>query len=239
MQIVYTSVYDASYNHLQSFGHTEPEKQKLDAPRGLAISSDNTVFVAANHCVKKFTLDGQFIASAGSKGSGNLEFEAPFSVAYNSTNNKIYVCDTGNDCIVVLNHDLTFHDSFRSCGHDVLKEPKGVSIDSKGNVVVADRGNNRIQVFDANGQFISAITCIVPNQDLQIPISVSVGPGNSTYVVEYGSQRVSIFDHNRKYIKSFGNKEDMVFDSIYCVAVNDKGYIYISDVDGKKIHVFK
>ena len=115
-------------------------------------------------------------------------------------------------------------------------KPKGVSIDSKGNVVVADRGNNRIQVFDVNGRFISAITCTVPNQDLQIPISVSVGPDNSIYVVEYGSRRVSIFDHNRKYIKSFGNKED---ESIYCVAVNDKGYIYISDADGKKIHVFK
>ncbi|CAI8054460.1 Tripartite motif-containing protein 45 [Geodia barretti] len=87
-------VFDGNHRLLRSFGHTGPEESRLDRPLGVAISSDNTVFVAACHCVKKFTLEGRFIASVGSKGSGQLQFDTPWAIAYNHTNNRVYVCDT-------------------------------------------------------------------------------------------------------------------------------------------------
>jgi len=58
--------------------------------------------------MKKFTLEGQFIASADTHGSGRLQFDAPYAIAYNGTNNKVYVCDTNNHRITILNHDLPF-----------------------------------------------------------------------------------------------------------------------------------
>ena len=73
----HVSVFDSSYRQLRLFGSTGPEEGKLDMPLGVAISSDNTVFVAARHCVKKFTLEGQFIASVGTCGSGTLQFHTP------------------------------------------------------------------------------------------------------------------------------------------------------------------
>ncbi|CAI8055071.1 Tripartite motif-containing protein 45 [Geodia barretti] len=112
-------VFDSNHRLLRSFGNTGPEESRLFEPRGVAISSDNTVIVVGgDHSVKKFTLEGQFIASVGSKGSGRLQFSTPWAIAYNHTNNRVYVCDTYNHRITILQHDLTFHGRFGSVGSE-------------------------------------------------------------------------------------------------------------------------
>ena len=234
------SVFNNSYRCLRSFGNTGSEESRLDSPLGVAISSDNTVFVAARHCVKKFTLEGQFIGSVGSRGSGRLQFIAPWAIAYNAINNRVYVCDTKNHRITILNHDLTFHGSYGSEGSGAgqFNTPSGISVDSKGNVLVADLSNNRIQVFDASGRYLSSITHTTPGQQ---PTSVSVGPDDCVYVVEFQPDRVSIFDDNGKYIKSFGKRgnKDGEFNNPYALAVSDDGYVYVSDTGNNRVQVFK
>ena len=237
------SIFNHNYIKLRSFGHTGSGGNELTAPLGVAISSDNIVFIASQHCVTKFTLEGQFIASVGSYGIGRLQFYTPFAIAYNDTNNKVYVCDPCNNRITILNPDLTFHGSFGSKGSETGKfnNPYGISVDSGGNVLVADFSNNRIQVFGASGRYLSSITHTTPEQRLQGPISVSVGPDDCVYVVENNSNRVSIFDHTGKYIKSFGKKgdKDGEFNEPYAIAVSDEGYVYVSDTDNNRIQVFK
>ena len=236
-------VFNSSYGLLRTFGNTGPEESTVNMPLGVAISADNTVFVASPHCVKKFTLEGQFIASVGSQGSGPLQFDGPWAIAYNCTNNRLYVCDTLNHRITILNHDLTLHGSFGSkgCGADHLDKPEGISVDSKGKVLIADYNNNRVQVFDANGHHLSSITHTTPGERLQGPVSVAVGPDDWVYVVEPGLNRVSVFDENHKYIKSFGKEgdKDGEFNYSYAIAVNDDGCVYVSDTNNNRVQVFK
>ena len=155
----------------------------------------------------------------------------------------MYVCDTYNHRITILNHDLTLHGSFGSKGSDPgqFNKPDGISVDTKGNVVVADYNNKRIQVFDASGHFLSAITHTTPGQQLQGPVSASVGPDNCVYVLEHTFHRVSIFDCTGKYIKSFGKEgdKDGEFRNACGVAVSDEGYVYVSDTGNNRIQVFK
>ena len=237
------SVFDSSYKHIRSFGNTESEEMKLWRPLGVAISADNLVYVSFSHCVKKFTLEGQFIASVSSEGSGRLQFNCPWAIAYNGTNNKVYVSDTYNHRITILNTDLTFHGSFGCKGSDPGKfdKPESITVDLKGNVLVADYDNNRIQVFDASGHFLSAITHTTPEQRLKKPIGVSVGPDSCLYVVEDDLNRVSIFDAGGKYIRSFGKigGKDGEFNSPYCVAVDREGYVHVSDTYNNRIQMFK
>ncbi len=87
------SVFDRDGHTLRSFGHTGTGDSKLAYPRGVTVCSDNTVLVAAEHCVKKFNLEGRFITSVGSKGSGQLQFDTPWAITFNPTNKKVYVCD--------------------------------------------------------------------------------------------------------------------------------------------------
>ena len=187
--------------------------------------------------MKKFTREGQFIAS------GPLQFDTPWAIAYNGTNNRLYLCNTYNNRITILNHDLTFHGSFGSKGHDAgyFNCPGGISVDSKGNVLVADKDNKRIQVFDASGHYLSSITHTTPGEKQHRSISVAVGPGDWVYVVEVDLNRVSVFDENHKYIKSFGKKgnKDGEFNGPYAIAVNDDGCVYVSDTDNSRVQVFK
>ena len=237
------SIFNHNYTKLRSFGQTGSGGNKLTCPLGVAVSSDNTVFIASQHCVTKFTLEGQFIASVGSQGSEQLQFYTPWAIAYNDTNNKVYVCDTYNHRITILNLDLTFHGSFGSKGSETgqFNDPHGISVDSRGHVLVADYNNNRIQVFDASGHYLSSITHTTPEQKLQTPTSVSVEPDDCVYVVEQSYSRVSIFDQTGKYIKSFGKNgdKDGEFDEPYAIAVSDEGYVYVSDTDNDRIQVFK
>ena len=237
------TVFDSSYKHICSFGNTGSEEGKLNYSKGVAVSADNTVFVSSIHCVKKFTLEGQFIASVGSKGSGRLQFRTPCAIAYNGTNDKVYVCDTYNHRITILNTDLTFHGSFGCEGSDPgqFNRPESIIVDLKGNVVVADCDNHRIQVFDASGHFLSVITHTTTKQRLQAPIGVSVGPNSCLYVVEHDLNRVSFFDAGGKYIRSFGKRgdKDGEFKNPYCVAVDGEGYVHVSDTCNNRIQIFK
>ncbi|CAI8057619.1 E3 ubiquitin-protein ligase TRIM71 [Geodia barretti] len=224
-------VFDSNHRELRSFGHTGPEESRLDRPLGVAISSDNTVFVAACHCVKKFTLEGRFIASVGSEGSGQLQFNTPWAIAYNHTNNRVYVCDTNNHRITILNHDLTFHSSFGSKGSEAgqFNKPDGISVSRNGNVLVADFSNNTVQIFDAIGQYLSSITNTGAGERLGRPISVAVGPDDWVYVLEFSCDRVSVFDENGKYIKSFGKEgdKDGEFSCPFAIAARDVRYLYV------------
>ncbi|CAI8040224.1 Tripartite motif-containing protein 3 [Geodia barretti] len=234
-------VFDSNHRLLRLFGNTE---SRLIAPTGVAISSDNTVFVVGgNHCVMKFTLEGQFIASVGSKGSGQLQFNTPYATAYNHTNNRVYICDTCNHRITILNNDLTFHDNFGSRGSEAgqFNRPRGISVSRKGNVFVADCWNNRVQIFDANGRHLSSITHTGAGEGLGGPVSVAVGPDDWVYVVEYDYLRVSVFDENGKYVKSFGKRgnKDGEFKNPFAIAVRDDGYVFVSDTFNDRVQIFK
>ena len=68
---------------------------------------------------------------------------------------KIYVADTGNNRIVVLNKDLTF--DFEITGYEEdgskLKSPSCVFVDDDGTILVADYGNKRLVEFTKYGNF--------------------------------------------------------------------------------------
>ncbi len=204
-------VLDRDGHKLRSFGLTGTGDRKLSYPLGVTQCSDNTVLVAACHCVKRFTVEGRFITSVGSGGSGQLQFDAPCAITFNPTNEKVYVCDTYNGRIQVLNSDLTFSRVIGSkgSGPGQFNRPYGIAVDRTGNIYVADYKNNRIQVFSPSGQLLREITQRGPRMGaLERPISVCIDSHNFLYVLEKGRCRVSVFNGEGNFVKSFGRGGD-------------------------------
>ena len=238
------SVFDREGHKLRSFGHQGSGQSKLSYPRGVALCRDNSVLVTANHCVKQYSLDGTFIASVDAQGSGKLEFKYPRAVATNDKTGLIYVCDTDNNRIKILNEDLTYHSNFGSYGSDPgqFKHPHDITINSSGKVLIADYSNNRIQVFSPEGQFLYMFNKRGPvMEDLDCPVSVSIDSDDFVYVLEHNARRISIFDNKGNFIKTFDKKGANAgeFSGPYGLTVDMNNYVYVSDTGNNRIQLFK
>jgi len=72
--------------------------------------------------------------------------------------------------------------------------PQGVSVDSSGNVYVADAGNHRIQKFDSNGNFLLTWgTFGSDDGEFRGPTGVAVDSSGNVYVTDPSRWRIQKF----------------------------------------------
>ena len=130
-------------------------------PHGLTIDNQNNVWVTdcGLHQVFKFDYAGQLLMTLGESripGDDTMHFNLPTDVAI-ASDGSFYVSDGyGNSRIMKFAPDGSFLLQWGSKGTEPgqFVIPHGIDLDDKGNVYVADRENNRIQIFDANGKFL-------------------------------------------------------------------------------------
>ena len=130
---------------------------------GAAIGPDGSLYCidAADHTVRKFTLDGKLLMTLGEKGrgSGRLSgkpFRNPTHAAVDPNTGDIYVSDGYSNAVVhKYSPDGKLLLSWGRSGTDPgeFNTVHNIATDGEGNVYVADRENQRVQVFDSSGGF--------------------------------------------------------------------------------------
>jgi len=156
--------FDPSGKLLASFG-----AEMFVFPHGITADRDGNIWVTdgdgkdgKGHQVFKFSPTGKVLMTLGKAGvAGTSEdtFNKPSAVAI-ATNGDIFVADghggESNARIVKFSKDGKFIMTWGKKGSAPgdLNIPHALAFDSKGRLFVADRGNNRIQIFDQNGKFI-------------------------------------------------------------------------------------
>jgi len=115
---------------------------------------------APGHVVYKMSPDMKETMRLGTKGvsgTGPNTFNLPTDVAF-APNGDIYVTDGyGSARVVKYSHDGKYLAQWgkRGTGPGEFGLPHNLVIDGQGKVYVTDRDNQRIEVFDANGTFVS------------------------------------------------------------------------------------
>ena len=72
--------------------------------------------------------------------------------------------------------------------------PAGLAVDSTGNILVVDEGNNRIQKFASNGSFISKWGAPGPSDgQFQDPTGIAIDSSGHVFVVDRGNDRIQVF----------------------------------------------
>jgi streptogramin lyase len=134
-------------------------------PHGLTVDRDGNVWVTdqTGQQAIKFSPEGKVLMTlgkAGVAGSGPDTFNGPCDVAV-AANGDIFVADGhGGDTnarVVKFSKDGKFIKAWgkKGSGPSEFDTLHRLAIDSKGRLFVADRGNNRIQIFDQDGNFIA------------------------------------------------------------------------------------
>ena len=87
-------------------------------------------------------------------------FNEPTDVAFDPQGNAYFSDGYKNSRVAKYDKDGNWVMSFgeRGSGPGQLRTPHGIQVDNQGRVYVADRSNNRIQVFDSDGNVLREIT---------------------------------------------------------------------------------
>ena len=239
------SVFSARGEKVRSFGTRGSRHGQFDHPRGVAVDGEGNIVVADswNHRVQKFTSEGHFITAVGTEGSGPLHLWNPCGIAFNTSNNKVYVAEQDNHRVQVLNSDLTFSNIFgrKGCGKGQLRSPSGIACDSTGKVYVADTDNHRIQVFSARGKFLRMFLEYGQGRRLlNEHIGIVVDTSGIVYASEGGSQRISVFTAEGRFVTSFGKRGEGPGEfKLPCgLTVDNSGVVFVCDLSSGRVQVF-
>ena len=118
-------------------------------------------------------------------------------------------------------------------GQSQFNVAHGIAIDAKGLLWVADRENERIQIFDDDGKFIREITYA------GLPCGMSIG-GEYIYMVNGFAGQLLRLDLNGNVLGAVGRSGKGVgeFGEAHYVAVSPKGEIYVADTVNSAVQKF-
>jgi DNA-binding beta-propeller fold protein YncE len=137
-------------------------------PHGLRVDAEDNIWATdtGSHIVVKMDPKGRILMVLGIKGNtnewhpaGHLRcFNEPNDVAFGAAG-EIYVSQghgKGESRLLKFDAEGNFLKTWggEGSGPGQFKQPHSIVMDAKGYLYVADRSNQRIQVFDADGNFV-------------------------------------------------------------------------------------
>ena len=214
---------------------------------GLAIDDDDRLFVSdgkmhkvlifnAKHEVENQITDG---------------LQDPVGLAIDTTNRFLYVVDTQQDQVIVYdadtlkllrrigtggkNHFLTTPGDFGA--------PQGVAVDGEGNVYVTDTMNNRVEIFDADGNFISAFG---KNGDgpgnFARPKGIAVDGDGHIWVADEMQDRLEVFNRDGQLLTFIGMGHGELpgqFKSLMGVAIDKHNRVFTTEQEPGRLQIFR
>ncbi len=240
------------------FGIPGNEPGQFDAPRGIAVANDASIFVAdsRNNRIQHFSNDGQFInawgtfadIAAGDAPGGT--FNEPWGIAI-GPDGMVYVTDTWNHRVQKFDQSGNFIAEWGYFGTaespDGFWGPRGIVVSTDERVFVTDTGNKRIVVFDINGEFITQFgEAGFDLGQLDEPVGLALGLNGEVYVADTWNQRIQVFIPNAEKTSYFASASWDVsgwfgqsLENKPFLATDSSGNVYASDPEGYRILVFQ
>jgi len=156
---------------------------------------------------------GQLFDLEGPAGDGLFFTQSQNAIAVDPVNHNIIVVDVAAEQVMVFNSAGVFQTQFGSLGQapgqfNFLPNAPGVAVDPiTENILVSDGGNNRVQIFNSAGVYLSQFG--TPGggvgQFTGSPAGIAVDPTTRNIVVaDWGGNRVEIFNSAGGYLSQFG-----------------------------------
>ena len=129
----------------------------------------------------------------------------------------------------------------KGSGDRTFKNPLGVAVTDKDEILVADCLNHRVQVFDCNGTFLRSFGHKGENDgEFKCPFGIATDKDRKIFVADQNNQRVQIFSWEGRHLGSFGDKGslDSQLSNPWGLCLDKTGNIIVADTGNKVIKIF-
>ncbi len=261
----------------------DAKNASLSYPYGVSVDSAGNIYISDlyNNRIRKVDAVTKIITTVAGNGSygfsgdggdaRNASLYYPYGVSVDSAGN-IYISDFYNSRIrkvdaatkiittVAGNGSYGFSGDGGDSRNAGLYYPYGVSVDSAGNIYIADYGNNRVRKVDAATKIITTVAGNgsygyrgdggdARNASLYYPYGVSVDSAGNIYISDFYNNRIRKVDAATKIITTVagngspgysgdgGDAKNGSLSYPYGVSVDSAGNIYISDFYNSRIRM--
>ena len=236
-------------------------KGEFVVPHGITIDADERVWIVdkGGHWVKIFDLEGSLLTTIGDgrpsetgiEGDfqtikhGGPPFNEPTNVGFGPSGEAFIGDGYGNARIHRFDREGNLELSWGEPGQGEgeFNVPHAVTVDDTGRVLVADRENDRIQIFSSDGEVLD-----IWDDDICRPDDLAIHDG-ILYIVELGlyvgrypglrpdspgdpASRISLWTLSGELVGRWGTRDGChpgSFHAPHGIAVDSRGDIYVTE----------
>lgn len=222
-------------------------------PHGLTVDHQDNIWVTdcGLHQIFKFSPEGNLLMTLGVAkvpGDDSLHFNLPTDVAV-ASDGTFYVSDGyGNSRVIKFSAEGSYLFHWGSKGNEAgqFEIPHGIDLDKEGNVYVADRENNRVQIFSARGEFIKEwqntgtdqLYSVTVDEKREHLFGVDYLVVNDTIVKGSDIFRFDLETNLQIQLGRTGSYDGPIT-RYHDIAVDAEGNIYLGDILGNQIQKFE
>jgi DNA-binding beta-propeller fold protein YncE len=214
---------------------------------GLAMDDNDRLFVSDLKLNRVLVFNPQHQVEAT---IGGEVLNTPGGLAIDTENRLLYVVDTGNDLVRVFDADN--FKALRTLGTPGKKHtltdpgafalPTNVAVDGDGNVYVTDTFNDRVEVFDADGEFLRQFGKAGDGAgEFERPKGIAVDGDGHVWVVDAAQDRVKVFDREGHLLIYFGEHGEYPgrFMGAYGITIDKENRVIVSETFPGRIQIFR
>ena len=228
--------FDPAGKFVRSFG-----EGLFDSPHGLRIDPEGNIWAVDNaaHVVVKMDPKGRVRMVLGRRGtSGETEdlFFRPTDVTF-APNGDFFVSDGyGNSRVVKFAKNGKFIKAWgkRGVKDSEFNTPHSVVVDKSGRLLVADRENFRIQIFDQDGKFLQKWGHVGS------PWGLALHGDNTLFMSDGYNNRILKLDLDGRIVGSFGSHGKLPgeLELPHQMTVDSRGAVYVGEITNWRAQKF-
>jgi DNA-binding beta-propeller fold protein YncE len=204
-------VFDSSGKFKRVIGSLRGGEGYFKRPTGIAVdSAAQRIYVTDTLRNQIFVLDmqGNVLQTIGRNGAGDGEFNFPTELHLDGED--LIVVDAMNFRVQTLDRSGSFHSEIGTIGDSSgsIFRPKGVAVDSEGDLYLVDALLGSVQVFNRQGELLYFFGKIGANPgEFQLPAGLFIDRNDRIYVVDSYNRRVQVFHYFGLHQSSKGERQ--------------------------------